>query len=293
MRFVYDCPVRWSDMDAYGHVNNARFLTLYEEARVALLFIGAREAGLTSLEEGIVIFRHEVDYLRPVDYGRPVRIEMWIEEMRPSRFTVAYELFAGDELASRARSICVPFDLRQSPPAPAVRRGARLSHAMASLASPVAEFLGRLIRLDPAALIRIRGAELWASVPWGVLVTRTVSGLSANRTVSAAAWLAHDGDPAALRQPGRQMADRSATGHRDRGGDDPHRRAPAPRGSGRDNVTRYRQRRPERARGGFPCDPGRAAGPCADRGHHAGERRRDPGAAAAGAGGRADGIPRR
>ena len=27
--------VRWSDLDAYGHVNNARFLTLYEEARVA------------------------------------------------------------------------------------------------------------------------------------------------------------------------------------------------------------------------------------------------------------------
>ena len=69
MRFVYDCPVRWSDMDAYGHVNNVRFLTLYEEARVALMFVGAREAGVTSLEDGIVIFRHEVDYLRPVDYG--------------------------------------------------------------------------------------------------------------------------------------------------------------------------------------------------------------------------------
>jgi acyl-CoA thioester hydrolase len=116
MRFAYECPVRWSDMDAFGHINNARFLTLYEEARVELMFIGARKAGLTSMEEGIVIFRHEVDYLRPVDYGPPVRIEMWIEEMRPSRFTVGYELFAGDELASRARSICVPFDLRNNRP---------------------------------------------------------------------------------------------------------------------------------------------------------------------------------
>jgi acyl-CoA thioester hydrolase len=116
MRFAYECPVRWSDMDAFGHINNARFLTLYEEARVELMFIGARKAGLTSMEEGIVISRHEVDYLRPVDYGPPVRIEMWIEEMRPSRFTVAYELFAGDELASRARSICVPFDLRNTRP---------------------------------------------------------------------------------------------------------------------------------------------------------------------------------
>lgn len=115
-RFVYDCPVRWSDMDAYGHINNVRFLTYYEEARVALMFIGARDAGVTSLEAGIVIFRHEVDYLRPVDYGVPVRIEMWIEELRPSRFTVAYELYADDVLASRARSVCVPFDLAHQRP---------------------------------------------------------------------------------------------------------------------------------------------------------------------------------
>jgi acyl-CoA thioester hydrolase len=116
MRFVYDCPVRWSDMDAYGHINNVRFLTYYEEARVALMFTGARDAGVTSLEAGIVISRHEVDYLRPVDYGTPVRIEMWIEEIRPSRFTVAYELFAAAALASRARSVCVPFDLSAQRP---------------------------------------------------------------------------------------------------------------------------------------------------------------------------------
>jgi acyl-CoA thioesterase FadM len=69
-------------MDVYGHVNNARFLTLYEEARVAMMFTGAREAGVTSLEDGVVISRHEVDYLRPVDYGADVRIEMWLEEIR-------------------------------------------------------------------------------------------------------------------------------------------------------------------------------------------------------------------
>ncbi|WP_117208503.1 acyl-CoA thioesterase [Allorhizocola rhizosphaerae] len=113
---MYHCPLRWSDLDAYGHVNNARFLTLYEEARVAMMFVNAREAGLTSFEEGIVVARHEVDYLRPVDYGDPVRIELWIDEMRPSRFTIAYELFDGDLLASRAKSVLVPYDLvRQRP----------------------------------------------------------------------------------------------------------------------------------------------------------------------------------
>jgi acyl-CoA thioester hydrolase len=103
-------------LDAYGHVNNARFLTLYEEARVAMMFVGAREAGLTSFEEGVVVARHEVDYLRPVDYGDPVRIELWVSELRASRFTVSYELYDGELLASRAKSVLVPYDLdRQRP----------------------------------------------------------------------------------------------------------------------------------------------------------------------------------
>ena len=115
-RFLYHCPVRWSDMDVYGHVNNARFLTLYEEARVALMFVGAREHGITSFEQGVVISRHEVDYLRPVDYADPVRIELWVAELRPSRFVIGYELFDREAVASRARSVCVPFDLAAGRP---------------------------------------------------------------------------------------------------------------------------------------------------------------------------------
>lgn len=103
-------------MDVYGHVNNARILTLYEEARVALMFVTARERGLTSFERGIVISRHEVDYLRPVDYADPVRVELWVEELRPSRFTIGYELFDAGTVASRARTVCVPFDLAAGRP---------------------------------------------------------------------------------------------------------------------------------------------------------------------------------
>ena len=114
--FTYEAAVRWSDMDAYGHVNNARFLTLYEEARVALMFVEARKTGVTDFEQGVVISRHEVDYLRPVDYGHPVRIEMWISELKTASFTVAYELYDEGVLASRARSVCVPYNLAEGFP---------------------------------------------------------------------------------------------------------------------------------------------------------------------------------
>lgn len=113
-------------MDAYGHVNNARFLTLYEEARVAMMFVGARAQGLTSFEEGVVIARHEVDYLRPVGYNTStadaevpppsVRIELWVEDVGAARFTLGYELFDGAAVAGRARSVLVPFNLTAGRP---------------------------------------------------------------------------------------------------------------------------------------------------------------------------------
>ncbi len=116
MTFSYRCALRWSDLDLFGHVNNARFLTLFEEARVALMFGAARQRGITSFAEGVVIARHEIDYLRPVDYssdgdGPTVVVDLWVEQIRPSRFVLAYELRDDGRLASRARSVCVPYDL--------------------------------------------------------------------------------------------------------------------------------------------------------------------------------------
>lgn len=37
-RHIYNCPLRWSDMDAFGHVNNVVFLRYLEEARIDFMF---------------------------------------------------------------------------------------------------------------------------------------------------------------------------------------------------------------------------------------------------------------
>jgi acyl-CoA thioester hydrolase len=102
-------------MDAYGHVNNARYLTLFEEARTELIARVARDRyGLKNLLTGIVVGRHEIDYLRPIDYQPdPVRIEVWMEEVKNASFTVGYELFDhdGGAVVARARTRMVPYDL--------------------------------------------------------------------------------------------------------------------------------------------------------------------------------------
>jgi acyl-CoA thioester hydrolase len=105
-RFVHEVHMRWSDMDAYRHINNSAYLAYLEQARVAMFF--ERHDGFS---EGTVIARHEIDYRRPVVYHpTPLRLELWIGEVRGAAFTVHYEVFDGDALAARAATLCVPFN---------------------------------------------------------------------------------------------------------------------------------------------------------------------------------------
>lgn len=105
-RFVHEVHMRWSDMDAYRHINNSAYLAYLEQARVAMFF--HHHEGFSS---GTVIARHEIDYLRPVVYDpQPLRLELWIDRIRGASFTVHYEVFDHDRLAARAATHCVTFD---------------------------------------------------------------------------------------------------------------------------------------------------------------------------------------
>jgi acyl-CoA thioester hydrolase len=100
-------------MDAFAHVNNTAYVTYLEQARVAMFF--DRYDG--TFAKGTVIARHEIDYLRPVVYHpQPLRIELWVDEVRGASFQVRYEVFDGATLAARAVTRCVPFDFATDRP---------------------------------------------------------------------------------------------------------------------------------------------------------------------------------
>jgi acyl-CoA thioester hydrolase len=115
-RFKVDVALRWSDMDAFGHVNNNQFMVLLEEARVAMTFGAAADSGLAGFREGIVVARHEVDYLLPVVVPAETRVELWVDRIGNSSFTFAYELIANDKLALKAKSVMVPFNTETQRP---------------------------------------------------------------------------------------------------------------------------------------------------------------------------------
>ena len=74
--------VRWDDIDALGHVNNAKYLTYIQEARF-----------LWSPIIEMVVARAEVDFVEAIyEGGRFYDINLWVESIGNSSFTMAYEV---------------------------------------------------------------------------------------------------------------------------------------------------------------------------------------------------------
>jgi acyl-CoA thioester hydrolase len=107
MRLQVPTQLRWSDLDAYGHVNNARMLSLLEEARIQAFWIsddtsehavGASTAVLDATPGAntiTLIARQEIEYLAPIPYQRqPVDIELWIGYMGGASLDVCYEVYS-------------------------------------------------------------------------------------------------------------------------------------------------------------------------------------------------------
>lgn len=108
-RFDAVVGVRWSDIDALGHVNNVAFLQLLEEARVQFL---GKIGTPTDHEIGVLAARHEIDYLRPLLYGpEPVQIPTWVERIGRSSFTVGYAVIGAEgQTTAVAKTVIVAID---------------------------------------------------------------------------------------------------------------------------------------------------------------------------------------
>ena len=120
-RFVAQVPLRWTDQDVYRHVNNARAVTLLEEARVALVFDAAEAEGVDGLRAGLLVVALHVDYRRQIPYrSGGVRVTMEIDEVRSASFRICYDMHDGpaaaDPVAVQAWTRMATFDLEAGHP---------------------------------------------------------------------------------------------------------------------------------------------------------------------------------
>ncbi|WP_115863061.1 acyl-CoA thioesterase [Halorussus litoreus] len=87
--FTTEVDVRFQDLDAMGHVNNAVYATILEEARVAYF----REVLDLQLNEiGSVLASLELDFRRPVSSTGPVTVAVRVPELGTSSLRMDYEI---------------------------------------------------------------------------------------------------------------------------------------------------------------------------------------------------------
>jgi len=96
--------VRFRDLDALGHVNNAVYLTYFEMARSAYFSRLERDW----VERGrFILARAEVDFLRPIRLEDPVEVGVRVVRMGRSSFDMEYRVEVLGEEAARGRTVQV------------------------------------------------------------------------------------------------------------------------------------------------------------------------------------------
>ena len=75
MRFFHPMEVRYADLDPQGHLNNAKYLTYFEQARI-LYFeeLGLFSKGQSFMEIGVIVADIHIKYRAPVFLGEPIKV---------------------------------------------------------------------------------------------------------------------------------------------------------------------------------------------------------------------------
>jgi len=109
VRLHIPIPLRWGDLDAYGHINNVEMLRLLEEARVRSFWraddlVGGGDPGLPptavldlTADSTIwsLVSRSEIEYLIPMPYSRaPIDVEVWIGRLGGASLDICFELYS-------------------------------------------------------------------------------------------------------------------------------------------------------------------------------------------------------
>ena len=115
-RFYHPIEVRYGDLDPQGHVNNARYLTYMEQARIAYIKALSLWRGGSFLDVGIILADARVIFHAPILYGQQVRVGVRVSQIGNKSITMEYRLedgANGQQLASGS-SVLVAYDYREA-----------------------------------------------------------------------------------------------------------------------------------------------------------------------------------
>jgi acyl-CoA thioester hydrolase len=125
--YKYKTPIaiRFSDIDAVGHVNNAIYLTYFEVAR---LNYWKEIISWNLRENGVIVGRSEVNYLKPITLEDEIACYVRTTRIGNSSFDMMHLLVRitpnGEEICTTGKTVCISYDysLNKSVPIPQKER---------------------------------------------------------------------------------------------------------------------------------------------------------------------------
>ena len=107
---VFETPIAWGDMDAFGHVNNTVYFRLFESARIAYLDrIGFRGH---DHHVGPILHSTHCRFRRPLVYPDSVQVGARVTELSADRFAMEYRIVSRNsgEVAADGGGVVVSYD---------------------------------------------------------------------------------------------------------------------------------------------------------------------------------------
>lgn len=94
--YSVDLEVRWRDLDAFNHVNNASYLGYIEEARVR--WFKSLSSDWAGESAAPIMAAVQLNYRRPVNWPETVRVELFAERIGTKSLTLGHRISsAGDD----------------------------------------------------------------------------------------------------------------------------------------------------------------------------------------------------
>ena len=114
-RFYHPVEVRYGDLDPQGHLNNAKFLTYFEQARIQYwIQMGFFTKDQSFMEIGVIVADVHLTYLAPVYFGQDIKVGVRVAKLGNKSMTWEQNIVEADtgkELA-RGELIIVAYDYK-------------------------------------------------------------------------------------------------------------------------------------------------------------------------------------
>ena len=106
-RFYHPIEVRYGDLDPQGHLNNAKYFTYTEQARIAYVKHLGLWKGDSFLDIGIILAEASMTFKAPILWGQPIRVGVRVSRLGNKSFDVIYCLQDSESGAEHARGTTV------------------------------------------------------------------------------------------------------------------------------------------------------------------------------------------